>query len=416
MSLPLFEKKILFRIILVMVIGMASALGITSYVVFNFKIIEESKNISRMVYAAIDIEQLFREIDKNVHLSSEVRGDLEKILRKLNIEDASLYTVDGKFLSSIYGGTPDLTPRILKRTLSGKVSVMRDKVKREFHIFTLLTSNTGKKMVLEIIKPSTKIRGRVLGEILLLILGFIVLTLTILGAILPLTHRAARVMAIQHADLVRNHADLEKTHEMLRKNFIGTIRVLVNAIDARDKYTAGHSRRVAIYSRSIAEKMGLNSDELRIIELGSLLHDIGKLGVSDEILNKKGKLTPEEYSVVMWHPVIGDEILSALNDIDGIRDIVRHHHERWDGKGYPDNLKDGEISLNARIVAVADAFDAMTSQRPYREAMSKEEAIRRLNEGAGTQFDPEIVKVFVGLVDEVYELAHKGAELVFTGW
>jgi putative nucleotidyltransferase with HDIG domain len=139
---------------------------------------------------------------------------------------------------------------------------------------------------------------------------------------------------------------------------------------------------------------------LRRILFGSLLHDIGKMGLRDDIINKPGPLTPEEWVQMKLHPVVGAQIVEKMEFLTGAIDIVRHHHESWDGKGYPDGLAGENIPLTARIVTVADSFDAMTTDRPYRKALTIAEALRRIEEGAGVQFDPRLAKVFVAYVKE----------------
>jgi putative nucleotidyltransferase with HDIG domain len=151
---------------------------------------------------------------------------------------------------------------------------------------------------------------------------------------------------------------------------------------------------------ALANRLSLPADELRRILFGSLLHDIGKMGLRDNIINKPGPLSPEEWVQMKMHPVVGAQIVEKMEFLTGAIDIVRHHHESWDGKGYPDGLAGPAIPLNARIVTIADSFDAMTTDRPYRKALSIAEAVRRLKESAGVQFDPDLAKVFVAYVSD----------------
>lgn len=182
---------------------------------------------------------------------------------------------------------------------------------------------------------------------------------------------------------------------------------LVNALEAYDIYTRGHSERVALYATQIAEKMGLDKETIRKIYWASLVHDIGKLNIPPEILNKPSKLTKEEYEIIKQHPIKGYQILKELEGLSNIAEIVKYHHERWDGKGYPEGLKGEEIPLEARIIAVADSYDAMTTERPYRKALTKEEAIKELLKNAGTQFDPKVVEVFVQILERKAEIVVK---------
>jgi putative nucleotidyltransferase with HDIG domain len=169
------------------------------------------------------------------------------------------------------------------------------------------------------------------------------------------------------------------------------------AVESRDPYTGGHSQRVTAYALLLAAKLGLDSDSLALIRLGGLLHDIGKVAIPDAILKKTGKLTSDEYDVIKTHSAIGDQIVSQVPQLAAVRGIVRHHHERFDGNGYPDGLAATDIPLLARITAVADTFDAMTSNRSYRGAMSFDRARQEIRGCAATQFDPDIAAVFVEL-------------------
>ncbi len=181
----------------------------------------------------------------------------------------------------------------------------------------------------------------------------------------------------------------------LQDTYLATVRVLVSTIEAKDPYTHGHTERVAQYAVGIAKAMEFSQDEIQTIQLGAFLHDIGKLHTSDSILHKPGALTDEEWRLVKAHPVRGAQMLQGVKFLEKATDLVRHHHERVDGKGYPDGLRGDEITVGARIVNVADAFDAMTTERPYRSGLTTDQAIAQLEEKAGTQFAAEIVEVMV---------------------
>ena len=188
---------------------------------------------------------------------------------------------------------------------------------------------------------------------------------------------------------------VEAQARRIEELFLEGVHALVHALEAKDGYTRGHSMRVSNYAVSIARALGLDTDLVDTIALGAELHDLGKIGVSESILHKKGKLSDEEYRHIMEHPVIGARILGPLmRDAPGALAIVRSHHERIDGKGLPDGLKGEAIPFEARIVTVADAFDAMTSVRPYRPSLSVASAMAELEEGKGVQFAPAIVDAF----------------------
>jgi putative two-component system response regulator len=190
-------------------------------------------------------------------------------------------------------------------------------------------------------------------------------------------------------------AKLQKSYRTLKKAHLDSVKVLAEAIDAKDPYTRGHSDRVRKRSLRIAMKLGFSKKRLESLEFGALLHDIGKIGIRDEVLQKQGRLTPEEYQYVQEHPLIGVKIAEGIKFFKDKIPIIRHHHEHFDGRGYPDGLAGKSIPLEARIISVPDAFDAMTSLRPYRREMSQEDALAELEKSKGKQFDPQIVEIFI---------------------
>lgn len=192
--------------------------------------------------------------------------------------------------------------------------------------------------------------------------------------------------------------------------FEQTAEALANAIDAKDKYTHGHSSRVAMYSEKIARKAGMSDEECENIYFAGLLHDVGKIGISDQIINKEGKLTDEEYAQIKMHPVYGNQILASINKSPYLSIGAHHHHERYDGKGYPDSLKGEDIPEVARIIAVADAYDAMTSKRSYRDPIPQDKVREELVKGIGTQFDPRFAQIMLNLVDQDTDYSMKEKE------
>jgi putative nucleotidyltransferase with HDIG domain len=180
-----------------------------------------------------------------------------------------------------------------------------------------------------------------------------------------------------------------------RDRFTNTISVLAQAVEMRDKYTGNHTQRVTTYSLLLAQHLDLPAEDIELIKIGTPLHDIGKIGIPDQILNKPGRLTPAEFDIMKTHTTMGAKIIEQVLDLQKVIPIVRSHHERWDGGGYPDALKGENIPRIARIVAVADAFDAMTSDRPYREGMPCEVAFAEVDKQKGKQFDPQCATAFV---------------------
>ncbi len=211
------------------------------------------------------------------------------------------------------------------------------------------------------------------------------------------TNEAGLLEAV--ASLIGTQAHNHSLYSAKKRLFYGTVQAMTRAVDARDPYTRGHSDRVAYYSRLIANAYGLGEDECEKIYLTGQLHDIGKIGIPDEILNKTGKLTDAEYEAIKLHPSIGYRILEEIDELDYVLPGVLHHHERADGKGYPYGLTGHEMSLDAQIISVSDAFDAMTSSRSYRPSMSVSKAKEIIETSAGTQFTETAVKGFLAAWD-----------------
>jgi HD-GYP domain-containing protein (c-di-GMP phosphodiesterase class II) len=201
----------------------------------------------------------------------------------------------------------------------------------------------------------------------------------------------------QQARLAINSAS---SFESLELTFLSTVEALANALEAKDEYTSSHARWITDMSLEVGKRLGLEAPSLKRLELGALFHDIGKIGIPHSILLKPGPLSGGEWRVMRTHPELGERILAPIDRLADVRPIVRHCHERHDGQGYPDGKAGDDIPIESRIILVCDAFHAMSTDRPYRERLSLDEASRRLEEAAGTQFDPHIVEVFLGLISE----------------
>lgn len=190
--------------------------------------------------------------------------------------------------------------------------------------------------------------------------------------------------------------DIEEKHIDL----ITSIKTLISVVNAKDRYTYGHVERVVVYTRMLAEKLDLSDEDKKLLIYGAYMHDIGKINISKDILNKKMPLTNEEWEILKQHPADGIEIIKSVESLKDISPIILYHHERYDGKGYPSNLKAEEIPFNARLLTVVDSFDAMTSDRPYNRRKTYKEAIEELERCSGTQFDPDITKAFIEILLE----------------
>jgi HD-GYP domain-containing protein (c-di-GMP phosphodiesterase class II) len=210
--------------------------------------------------------------------------------------------------------------------------------------------------------------------------------------------------------LERYAADLRETfkrererRKQLNRSYVATVRALSNAVEARDAYTGKHAERVAEYGLAIAKVVGIELADEPQIEFGFLLHDVGKVAIPDAILFKPAPLSEDEFRLMARHPVVGWEILRDIDFLGQAKDVVRHHHERWDGGGYPDRLAGDDIPLAARVFAIADSLDALTTERPYRKARGLAEGREEIVRNAGSQFDPDVVAAYDEVPDEEFE-------------
>ncbi len=219
-----------------------------------------------------------------------------------------------------------------------------------------------------------------------------------------------RQAAEKELQLERYAADLRETFKQerertleLQRSYMATVRALANAVEARDAYTGKHAERVAAYALAIARVAGLDLAGAREIEFGFLLHDIGKVAVPDAILFKPARLTPQERLVIEQHPVTGSQIVREIDFLGQAREVIRSHHERWDGLGYPDRLAGEAIPLSARVFSVADVLDALTTDRPYRQGSPIAQAREMIVGESGTHFDPGVIKAFEEISDATFE-------------
>ena len=207
----------------------------------------------------------------------------------------------------------------------------------------------------------------------------------------------------QMDEIKRINEELSESNERLERAYLDMVQTLRYTVEAKDTYTRGHSDRVSEYSVLIGEKLGLPEDQIKTLRIGGLFHDIGKIGIPDSILLKPGKLTDDEYSEIKNHPSIGAHILGSAKTFQDIVPIVKHHHEKYDGNGYPSRMKGEEIPYLARIAAVADTFDAMTSRRSYRDAIDLQKVKDEIKRCEGTQFDPQIAEAFLDILEHDFD-------------
>ena len=212
------------------------------------------------------------------------------------------------------------------------------------------------------------------------------------------------IKSVKQMDEIKQiNEKLEDSKEQLEQAYLDMIQTLRYTVEAKDSYTRGHSDRVSEYSVLIGEKLGLSEEQIKTLRIGGLFHDVGKIGVPDNILQKNGRLSENEYSEIKNHPTIGAHILSTASIFKDILPIVKYHHERYDGRGYPEMLKGEEIPYLARITAIADTFDAMTSKRVYRDSLPLENVIEEFKRCKGTQFDPDLDDLFIDILQNDYE-------------
>ncbi len=219
----------------------------------------------------------------------------------------------------------------------------------------------------------------------------------IMGAVQQALRLRQRNVARRYMEI---QAHIHQSTEATQRLLLSTVMALANSLEAKDPYTVGHSQRVAALSERLAQALGLPDSEIQYIRMAALLHDVGKIGIREAVINKPGPLTPAEYAHIQTHPLISERILVPVAELNGALRMIRGHHEHWDGSGYPDGLKGLEIPVGARIVTIADAYDAMTSQRPYRPALTHEVALREIAKGAGYHFDPSLSRLFLKLIEQ----------------
>jgi HD-GYP domain-containing protein (c-di-GMP phosphodiesterase class II) len=222
--------------------------------------------------------------------------------------------------------------------------------------------------------------------------------------------RSFQEQAIKYADELKKvheteekqYKELKEAYEKFQQVYAETIRILADVIDRRSKYTIGHSERVRRYAELIGKRLYLSEDEMKVLDIAATLHDIGRMEVDQSIWDKPGKLTHKEFEAVKTHPAVGEKMLSPVPFLHAVTEVIRHHHEKYDGTGYPEGLKGEDIPLCSRILAVADAFDAMTSERAYRDKIDPEVAIEEIKSLSGTQFDPAVVDAFLSVWRKMY--------------
>jgi putative nucleotidyltransferase with HDIG domain len=332
---------------------------------------------------------------------AEWRGRLRDVIGRMDISKVKVWNAAGQV---VYANTPEVIGRVfplveeeeLRQALEGRVASTQSTVSRE-------ANETGDTHLLEIYAPVLLLGSHQIVGAYEISVPSGPLEARVEGIKRFIYQAWAGAFALLYASffLFMRWAgrQLHRHEEDLRSAFVGTVRALVNAVDSKDSYTASHSSLVAEYAVLMAETLGLSGDVIDDLRMAAYLHDLGKIGIPDEVLRKPAALTPEEGRQMRRHPTIAAHILEEVPFSPRLKLAVKHNHERWDGMGYPDGLQGEEIPIEARILSVADAYEAMTSDRPYRTTIGHTAAMAELRRHAGTQFDPAVVNAFVRAIE-----------------
>jgi HD-GYP domain-containing protein (c-di-GMP phosphodiesterase class II) len=336
----------------------------------------------------INIRTDFNEMAKLTSMQISELLNADSILIILKNENTGLLEVVFAFGEGAEKYTP-LKPEdavIPERViLSGRAEIVND-LSADVELAGILPKKTG-----SVLCTPLRIQNRVTGAIYLINENPIAYTSENLKLLMVFSSQIAAF--IENGRLLQN----------LQETFISTVYTLAETIEMRDSYTGDHTRRVMNYSLAIGRNLGISGDELETLKLSSILHDIGKIGISDSVLLKPGKLKDDEFEIIKSHTILGEKILKNIKQLNHIIPGVKYHHERYDGKGYPEGLGGEDINLMARIIAVADSFDAMTTDRPYRKGLSCDAAFSELKKCSSTQFDPAIVDAFIEAFPDIKE-------------
>jgi len=341
---------------------------------------------------------------QSLDLDEMLKATFDKVLETMGAEAGGIYLLDEKRGELVVKVSRGISPEFVEETmrwdesLAGRVlrageAIVVEDISKEPGLTRVAANGEGLRSYISVPLRSN---GKVLG---------------VMDVITRQLHRVAlrdKELLTSIGNQIGVAMDKARLFEELRESFVGIIAALATAVDAKDPYTHGHSERVARYASEIARELGLEPREVETIHYAGLLHDIGKIGISERTLHKPGALDVGEWDVMKAHPIIGAGILRPIPLLEEIVPLVYHHHEHYDGTGYPDGLAGEEMPLGVRILAVADAFEAMTSHRPYRPALSPAQAIALLQEGMGKQWDAEVVEALLRVLER--EIFRYGAD------
>lgn len=329
---------------------------------------------------------------------------LKHTLEENNILEAVIWNNNKAIIYSSNKNINEIQPtnqKIFNQVLGGKYSYFITNLQQEnrvikiIKIYIPITVNNSIVGIYEILKPYDEIQMHMnqVTKISIIVVssGFVILYLLLLKII----YNSSITLVKQNKELIKSADDIKTAYSKLNMTYKSTILAISKLIDTRDQYTAGHSERVSKISLAIGQALNLPKEQLETLELAALFHDVGKIGISDYILNKPSRLTDEEFDKIKEHPSIGVDILKTINFLSQALPIILHHHERFDGGGYPNGTKGEDIPFESRIICVADSYDAMTSNRPYRNGFPHEVAVSELIKYKNIQFDSNIVDAFL---------------------
>jgi putative nucleotidyltransferase with HDIG domain len=404
----------------VVIFGMALVLGLAVTWIVDRAIVEESGRAGSLAANSLILHHL-RDTSLEGPLTGDTRADFDELVREdfllSDIFAVKLWNDEGRLVYSSdredHVGTVYIEDEELERALSGEIVTeiaMQPEAENEIQFAEhgslievyapLVVDDAGTVAgVFEIYQPYGPVERRIRDA------DIVVWGIVLMGGVVSylvqirIVSRAARRLTETEAEVEEVNERLTGSLLDLEEHSLGTLRALTSAVDAKDSYTARHSLNVTDYAGAIGRRLGLGREELVRLERASLLHDIGKIGIPELVLLKPDRLTGEEYDLVKEHSDLGAQIIESIPFLRDLVPIVRHHHERWDGTGYPAGLLGEDTPRLARILAVADAFDAMTSDRPYRAGMEVAMAKHELQQHVGSQFDPEAVSALVAAVN-----------------
>ena len=404
----LFKRFTILSLIAFIITGLVLGILISNH---SKKVKLNSFRDSTISLINISIRPVLLSAEFDQPLTSRTTSELDNRFRELKnftgIYDITIWNQKGEVLySSIFPNmakpvSDPLLASALKNnaqilvTNAGKDSSENNPSKKVISVYAPIMVDNQVLGAFEVTKSYQEVEEHLLELNKLLFFamfgGLLILYLFLLGTI----SRASRKLIEQNMFILARENELQESYAKLNATYKSTIMTLSKTVDARDSYTAGHSERVAKLSVEIGRKLGLSDDELSILELAAMFHDIGKLGVPDNILKKPRKLTELEFNKVKEHPVAGVQILQDIGFLEATLSTIKHHHEHFSGGGYPDGIMGEDIPYGSRIIAVADTYDAMTSDRPYRTGLSHQEAVEELVKFKAKQFDPVVVEAFL---------------------